>query len=408
MDDFQIQQQKKEQERQNKQKEVLHCKKCTSVLSKDDVFCPECGEKIGGQENKCIWCGFLTTKTVCPDCGKRIFPQTCSKCGKETYFDICEQCGQVLNQNLILTQAEEKVEVKEMSNERAEEILKEFEALENPELEYFRKQIKEHEILLAEKQFFDEREKRINETFGENQTAIKYPDPEETQFLQEASKGIRQAALQKEQEQIQEELEKKFPGVKSLEEEHEDLLALIKQREELLQNALDETSSKLDSEIKAAEEKRQRKLEELKRRIEEQRKREEEIAREKRRLELEAFRNRVNGSYVDSSYGEELRIILDVGVNGNLTIKTIEKYDKNYHRQKFASAICVTTGTGYLNGNTVTFTSEEYFFPNNPHNLKKDDFLHNFRGTINSSGTVLSGYWFSDSHANSYFDYRKY
>ena len=72
------------QNQSKNQNEILHCKKCGATLSSDYKFCPECGEKVGGIENTCRWCGNLTTKEICPECGKRLFAQVCKKCGKES------------------------------------------------------------------------------------------------------------------------------------------------------------------------------------------------------------------------------------------------------------------------------------------------------------------------------------
>ncbi len=404
------------QEQSKDQSEILHCKKCGATLSSDDKFCPECGEKIGGTENTCRWCGTLTTKEICPECGKRLFAQVCKKCGKETYFDVCEYCGEVLSPVLAQALYEEKHEVKEMSDEEAKKIMEEFKESENAELEYFRKKLHDHEILLAEKNFFDDREKRITEAFGENLTDIRYPTPEEIKFLQEATKGIKQLAKQKEEEAIQAAIEKKIPGAKSVEEEHQELLDLIKQKEELFKKAYAEKEQETESEIAEAE-RRRKELEEIQRKIEEQRKREEAIARERRRLELIAFNNRIRGTYISvhncacGGYNhEKIQISFNIDENGRLCGKTISSWVNycGYGGGRYAGCEFVTEILGTFDGNNVSFNDVSCKFLKNPSNLSKDDFLHSFSGTVNSDGTVLHGYWFSDKQTNKYADYRKY
>lgn len=410
MDDFQYKQQELQKQDDKKKQEIKHCKKCGATISENDKFCPECGEKIGGEEKTCRWCGAITTKEFCPECGKRLIPQICNKCGKETYFDICENCGQILNQDLVSFAEEKSKPVAKMTKEEAQAILKEFEESDTEEVQHFINKMQEHEILLSEKKFFEEREKRIENAFGDNPTAIKYPDSEETLFLQKAAAGIKKAALRKEKEAIQQALEKKISGVKTEEEEHDELLRLIKEREELFNQEISEISQKLDIKIAEAEERRKKELEELQRKIEEQRKREEAIARERKRLEIEAFNNRICGTYIcpdTTGTGEEIRLTFSISNSGELIGKEISKWSKN-RTDKYRGVIYTSKYKGTFDGNNIRFEEYEMEYIENPKNLGIDAILHKFAGTINSDGTVIHGYWFSEDTANSYFDYRKY
>ena len=406
MEDFQSQYQEQIKQQEKKGSEIKHCKKCGATLSAEDKFCPECGEKIGGEEKTCRWCGFLTTKEICPECGKRVIPQICTKCGKETYFDVCEHCGQILNAEMQMMVEKKTEPVKQMSEEDAKAILREFEEAENAEVEYFKKKMHEHEILLAEKNFFDEREKRINDTFGINSSAIKYPDPEETKFLQQAAEGMKKIALQKEQEAIQEALEKKFPGVKTPEEEHEEFLKLVKERDELFNKGIAENRERIDAEVA-----------EIERKIEEQRRLEEEIAKERRRLEIEAFNNRLRGSYISThncpcggSNHEDIRISFSINTDGSISGKTISKWANScgWQAGRYAGTEYVTFFVGTFDGTHVNFHTTQSSFLSNPNNLTSYDFMDSFSGCLNSDGTVLNGYWFCNDSANGYFDYRKY
>lgn len=417
MENFESRQQDLIKEQDKRQEGIKHCKKCGTTLDTNDKFCPECGEKIDGEERTCRWCGQLTTKEICPECGKRVIPQICSNCNKETYFDICEHCGKTLNTVLKNFAVKEPIVVKQMSKEDAQAILREFEESKTAELQHFKDKMNEHQILLAEKKFFEEREKRINETFGENPNAIKYPDPEETMFLQKAAEGIKKAALRKEKEALQEIMEKKFPGLKSPEEEHEELLQLIKQREELFNQDIAAINERLTIEITEAQERRRKELEELQRKIEEQRKRQEEIERERRRLELEAFNNRICGTYVSThncpcgGYNhEDFQISFSKDTSGNISGKAIRRWstDCGFADGIYAGTTYVSCFNCNFDGNIISLTDSQSYFLSNPNNLTDENFIHNFSGTLNSDGTVIHGYWFSNDHANSYFDYRKY
>lgn len=410
MESFESRQQDLIKEQDKRKEEIKHCKKCGATLDTDDKFCPECGEKIDGEERCCRWCGHLTTKEICPECGKRVIPQICNNCSKDTYFDICEHCGTILNPILQNFAVKENIVVKKMSKQDAQAILREFEESETAELQHFRDKMNEHEILLAEKKFFEEREKRINETFGGNPNAIKYPDPEETMFLQKAAEGIKKAALRKEKENIQETLEKIFPGYKTLEEEHEELLRLMREREELFNQNIASSNEKLTAEIAAAQEKRRKELEELQKKIEEQRKRDEAIAREKKRLEIEAFNKRICGNYIyhdTTGFGEEIKLSFSIDESGTLIGKEISTWSKN-RSDKYRGVIYASQFKGTFDGTNIRFEEYQMEYLSNPQYLNLDDILHKFAGTINSDGTVIHGYWFSNDHANSYFDYRKY
>lgn len=408
MDEFQQKQQQLIKEEENKKKGIRHCKKCGATIDSDTKFCPECGEKIGGEEKTCRWCGCITTKEICPECGKRVVPQICSKCGKETYFDICEHCGNILSAEMQVQIKQESKPVKEMSQAEAESILKEFEESETDELIYFERKIKEHEILLAEKKFFEEREKRIDATFGHNSFGINYPDPEETQFLQKAAEGMKKDVERRRKEAIQEELELIIPGAKSEEEEHEELLRLIKQREKLLNQEFAENMAKVDAEIKEAAERRRKEAEELARKIEEQRKREEAIARERRRLEIEAFNNRICGTYISCHYGEKISLSISLGEDGVLYGKDLteftDKNDQTYGGSVFVARFVIEN----WDGNTFSFEETERKFIKNPRNLSIDSLLHKFYGTLNSQGTVINGHWINKDDSKPFSEYRKY
>ena len=123
MENIQIQQQEQEKKEEKKKKEILHCKKCGYTLNPADRFCPGCGEKVGGEERECRWCGAFTTKEVCPECGKRVIPQLCAKCGKETYFDPCEYCGQTSDSQLLAFMQRKPKAVNKLSESEAKKIL---------------------------------------------------------------------------------------------------------------------------------------------------------------------------------------------------------------------------------------------------------------------------------------------
>lgn len=399
---------------------VRHCTNCGATLNDGDIYCAECGEKVGGEKRVCKWCGFLTTKEVCPECGKRVVPRICKKCNKEAYFDICENCGEVLSPALQKALDKEQKPIEQMSQKDADDILQDFQQCETKELQHFRDKVREHTILLEEKGYFTEREKRIEKVFGTNSSAIRYPDESETRFLQVATKALRASALKREQEAIDSALLKKFPGVKSSDEEHEKFIALIKEREALLKKSLEDESKTLDNDIAQAaqrrrleEEERKRKLAELQKKIEAERKRQEAIERERKQLELEIFTKRICGTYISDDYYQEIKLLITAGSNNKITGKvlttTYEKHSNENKKDRLDGSIYVSLfEINNFDGTNFDFTEHSGRYTKNPNNAKGDDLLHSFHGTLNDSGTVINGYWFNSHTANNYFDYRKF
>lgn len=73
----------------------LICGNCGATYDDGDLFCPECGNRLGGR--KCPNCHAEITATceICPKCGKPTDLGHCSFCGAEFEGDepFCGECG---------------------------------------------------------------------------------------------------------------------------------------------------------------------------------------------------------------------------------------------------------------------------------------------------------------------------
>lgn len=73
----------------------LKCGHCGASYDENDLYCPECGKRLGGRH--CNHCGAELTATceICPHCGHPTDSQHCSFCGAAFEGDepFCSECG---------------------------------------------------------------------------------------------------------------------------------------------------------------------------------------------------------------------------------------------------------------------------------------------------------------------------
>jgi hypothetical protein len=379
------------------------CRHCGAALD-GELFCPSCGEKVGGEEKTCEFCQTKTSNEFCPHCGRRVIPILCPKCGTSVIYDACENCGAVTNPVLEKAFAREApAELAEMSGEEAKRLETKFKAMESngsSEFKAFQKKLIERQILLEERDYFNKREKRIIKAFGSRPFTLELPDPAEEAFRMKAYAALEKTVIEREEKAIEAELDKLFPSPPAADTSVEDArLAEIERNRTEMEKKFDETLAKVNNEVddfrKEEERKRieeeRRRLEEERRRIEEEARREAERQREieRQRLEEERRKERVNGSFY--YYNNDFEMTLQIAgtsqgaayyhcfvCGGSAYLNFNVNYDSNN-----VSLCC-----NRLSNNTCGATQEagEGAVWHNDNRL-------NFTGRLNSSGTVLTGYW---------------
>jgi len=382
------------------------CRHCGGALDPEFPFCPSCGEKVGGEEKTCEFCQTKTSKEFCPHCGRRVIPIPCPRCGTPVVYDACESCGAIINPALEKALAQDApAELAAMSDEEAEKIEAGFKAMksnESAEFKAFQKKLVERQILLEERDYFNKREKRIIKTFGSRPFTLELPDPAEEAFRMKAYAALEKTVIEREEKAIEAELEKLFPPLPPVDTSVEDArLAEIERKRAEMEKNFNEALAKVNSEVddfrkeqerKRIEKEERRRMEEERRRLEEERRRKEEEARreaerqrqiERQRLEEERRKRRFQGNYYHISHNGMLTAELRIGSN---------QAECWYHCTVCGHATVVYSVS--VNGDNITLAGGR----------KRGDYcsfqeyklVENYQGTVNSSGTILSGYWYNN------------
>jgi len=423
---------------QNKKPDVVegegprYCKYCELPLAADQVFCSNCGEKHGGEENICSYCGQATTKKTCPKCQSQIIQNKCPKCGKNSLSPVCS-CGEILDKKIKTMQAaQEQVDkqsapaVRQMSAVEVQKIEELFRAEEEkPGFKKFQKRLLEREKLLEERDYYNKMQKEIVEVFGERPFKIELPDPEEQAARMRLYASLEQAVMQKQRRATQEELEAKYPELrhvheaenkaaeekaKAEEENRKKRMELAKRQRDMeekyrailegVNQDVAEEKERVLAEKRAEEERLRREREEAEARIRAEAERrvriaeqekaaaEERAAKEaaqaQRQREMQeaqeqawrqAYQNRIIGTFYCEMGNNKLTIVIDNPIHAYCN----DRFSDRQNRPVYAEH-AVT-----IKGNQVTLTETA-----NPENY---NMAQMFTGNLNNNGTVLSGYW---------------
>jgi hypothetical protein len=385
-----------EQAKEAVSSDVALCKYCGSALDRESPFCPNCGEKAGGKEYTCAFCRTTTTREFCPRCDRRVISVPCPVCGVPSVDDACENCGAVLNPVLEQSIAQEApAETAPLSAEETAKIQAEFQALEaneTPEFKAFQKKLIERQKLLEIRADFKQQEKRIVKAFGARPFTITLPDPEEEAFRMKAYAALEKTVIARGEKEIEEELERLFPPVAETFDAAE-----FARREAEMQASFNAQAAQVKSDVEAYKREQERKrLEEERRRLEEERRRLEEErqrreAERQRQIEIarrkleEALRSKkLDGTYYWGNPGSDYQYI-QLFISGD-TVKCM------HHCGGHGDSYGVFTLS--VNGPHLVFHSGAMSYKDCP--LLHSN-MHKFTGTLNETGTLLTGYWDSQS-----------
>lgn len=168
----------------------LSCPNCSTKVDLSDNFCPDCGTKIFQDVTLCRICGADSKGSFCENCGANQISNSCKKCNAKSLEDFCESCGEPLTDVARgFLESQETEEVTEiLTPKEADGILREMESLLRPDLKRIQEKLRQRIILQRERDYFQEREKRIQQAASGSRPKIQVFQPEDFLKIQNQMK----------------------------------------------------------------------------------------------------------------------------------------------------------------------------------------------------------------------------
>jgi len=203
----QQEQQLEKHQQQQKQSDQLKCAQCGYMNEPETRFCGDCGSNLDNKTRECPVCAEIITGIYCEFCGANSDGYTCSRCNIIQYTDFCAECGEPLSETArnFMSIDTEKIEIHEMSETDAALIINELNVSLTPAMQKEQEKKRQRIILLREREYFNEREKRIEEFYSSGLKKIKTIDPEEMKQLKKSVERLR-GYVRAEKERVDEEI----------------------------------------------------------------------------------------------------------------------------------------------------------------------------------------------------------
>lgn len=271
------------------------CLSCSHVNDANAVFCEECGAGFDSVERPCPVCGELNSGAYCAFCGSGTEGVMCGVCNAMQYTDFCSNCGAPVSgmAREMEKKLEAPAELQVMSQQEADAIIQELNDSLTPDMQKEYEKKRQRLILLREKEYFDAREKRIEDCKTSGTQKVKLISAEE--------------------------------------------MAQIKKYVERLRGLVDSESDRVDEVVKVRDEAARRENENQQR-------------LERERKEREMYNNRVEGIWIstDPRWIETMKLTLSGNsLAGNSHWKAFENNPRE----------CVFTLSGKWDGNNFQFHS---------------------------------------------------
>jgi len=192
---------------QKKSQSERVCSSCGNLNDLDALFCGECGNGFETAEKPCPVCGELNSGIYCEFCGANTEGYTCKQCNTIQYTDFCGECGEPLTEmamNFIQVSAA-PASMTEISEQEAFAIINDLMASLTPRMLKEQENKRQRIILLREREYFDEREKRIKEYYSAGTRKVRVINHEEMEAIKKSVERLRGYVV-KEKERIDEEI----------------------------------------------------------------------------------------------------------------------------------------------------------------------------------------------------------
>ncbi len=207
MQEKQAEHEKHIEQQQQQKTDQLECAECGYMNEPEALYCAQCGSNLQNMTKECPVCGEKLSGVYCEFCGANSDGIMCPKCNTLQYNDFCFNCGEPLSETAknFISIDTEKIEIQEMSEADASLIIQELSESLTPAMHREQEKKRQRIILLREREYFNEREKRIKEFYPSGLRKIKTIDSEEMKLLKHSVERLR-GYVKAEKERIDEEI----------------------------------------------------------------------------------------------------------------------------------------------------------------------------------------------------------
>lgn len=188
-----FQQQEQPDKEKNKKSQSLTCRECGYENEPESLFCEDCGSNFNQKSRECPICGELNNGVYCEFCGINIEGCTCQNCKTLQYSSFCSECGEPLNEmaQSFLAESSVTAHMAEMTEQEAFVIMKELNDCLTPQMLKEQENKRQRIILLREREYFNEREKRIDEFYSSQKKKVKTINPQEMEILKKSIERLK-------------------------------------------------------------------------------------------------------------------------------------------------------------------------------------------------------------------------
>ncbi len=198
------------------------CHSCSHVNDAGALFCEECGAGFDNAGKPCPVCGEINSGVYCSFCGANTEGVLCGVCSTMQYSDFCSNCGAPVSgmAREMERGLEAAAEMSVMSQQEADAIINEINGSLSADMqkEYERK--RQRLILLKEREYFDEREKRIEDYRSSRGIKVKMLSAEEMEQVKKTVERLRGFVAQ-ESERVDEVVKVREESARREEEERQ-------------------------------------------------------------------------------------------------------------------------------------------------------------------------------------------
>jgi len=180
MEEKRFQHKKQPEQEDLKKSQIIQCS-CGHENEPGALFCENCGTGSDQPKRECPFCGELNSGIYCELCGANIEGVICKQCNTLQHFAFCSGCGEPMSDIALelVKSSTESITVTEMSEQKVLSIMAELHDSLTPQMQKEQEKKRQRIILLSEREYFNEREKRIEEYYSRDNYRVININPED-------------------------------------------------------------------------------------------------------------------------------------------------------------------------------------------------------------------------------------